>query len=181
MNKKKMLGTIIGVVAFIALVAGATYAWLTNNLGITNGIYNSKTMNFLVNYTNGTDIDDVPILETGTASTAKPLTVTASLAANSAPGKITIYLNTASVDSDLLNGSIKYSYCIDSCGPADFDNNTQILTTSSSQVPIISDYKLTNTPINFTVYFWLDGSKIGSDQVGKTYSGFISAVATQTE
>ena len=29
MNKKKLIGTIIGVVAFAALIAGATYAWLT--------------------------------------------------------------------------------------------------------------------------------------------------------
>ena len=53
MNKKKMLGAIIGIIAFIALVAGATYAWITNGLGVSNGIYNVATKNFVINFTKG--------------------------------------------------------------------------------------------------------------------------------
>ena len=61
MDKKKLIGTIIGVVAFGALIAGATYAWLTYNATITNGNYLLSSMNFSVVYTKGTAVSAVPI------------------------------------------------------------------------------------------------------------------------
>ena len=55
MDKKKLIGTIIGVTMFAALIAGATFAWLTFNATITEGTYNAASMNFLVDYTVETD------------------------------------------------------------------------------------------------------------------------------
>ena len=76
MNKQKLIGTIIGVIFFVALIAGATFAWLTFNATVTNGAYNGTTQNFVINYTKGKDIDSVPPkLSSGTASTAKSLVV----------------------------------------------------------------------------------------------------------
>lgn len=43
MDKKKLIGTIIGVTMFAALIAGATFAWLTFSATITNGSYNTGT------------------------------------------------------------------------------------------------------------------------------------------
>lgn len=50
MDNKKIIGAILGVVAFIALVAGATFAWLTTTVNVTNGTYNGKTKNFVIAY-----------------------------------------------------------------------------------------------------------------------------------
>ena len=183
MDKKKMIGTIIGVVAFAALIAGATYAWLSNSLGVTNGVYNLKTMNFVINYTNGTAINNtVPILSSATTGTASKLTVKAGLKTGSTPGKITIYLN-STVDSQLLDGPIKYSYCVDTCDGTEFTTNTKTLATADTpKVAIVSNEVLDSTTQKvFDIYFWLDGAKIGDSQLGKTFTGYISAEAQQTE
>ena len=185
MDKKKLIGTIVGVIAFAALIAGATYAWLSNNLTVTNGVYNLKASNFVINYTNGTAITNVPILATGSASDAASLTVKAGLATGSTPGTLTIYLNTvtASTASELLGGPIKYSWCKGTCSGTAFADHTKTLASADTpQVAVITNEALTTTTQNtYNIYFWLDGAAVGDSQLGKTYTGYISASATQTE
>ena len=62
MDKKKFIGTIVGVIFFVALIAGATFAWLTFNASVTNGNYAGSTLNFTYNYTTGTDVTKINIL-----------------------------------------------------------------------------------------------------------------------
>lgn len=185
MDKKKLIGTIVGVVAFAALIAGATYAWLSNNLTVTNGVYNLKASNFVINYTNGTAITNVPILATATASTAKVVTVKAGLATGSTPGTLTIYLNTdtANTATELLGGPIKYSWCKGTCSGTAFADHTKTLaSTDTPQVAVITNEALTTTTQNtYNIYFWLDGAEVGDSQLGKKYTGYISASAEQTE
>lgn len=51
MDTKKLIGTIIGVVAFAALIAGATYAWLSVNATVNNTVFNNATSkNFTFTY-----------------------------------------------------------------------------------------------------------------------------------
>lgn len=56
MDKKKLMGLIIGIILFAALIVGATFAWLTYAINVTNGNYNVETSCFDVNYENGADI-----------------------------------------------------------------------------------------------------------------------------
>lgn len=56
MDKKKLIGLIIGIILFAALIVGATFAWLTYAINVTNGNYNVETSCFDVNYENGADI-----------------------------------------------------------------------------------------------------------------------------
>ena len=56
MDKKKLIGLIIGIILFAALIVGATFAWLTYSINVTNGNYNVETSCFDVNYENGADI-----------------------------------------------------------------------------------------------------------------------------
>lgn len=184
MNKRKLIGTIIGVVAFAALIAGATYAWLTNNLGVNNGVYNVASKNFIINFTKGNNIaNGVPILASATPSTAKNLNVKAGLATGSTSGTLTIYLNISSIDTNLKNNSIKYSYCIGTCQNTDFADHTQSIGSSTgNKIAIISNQPVTSTTqTTYNIYFWLDGDLIGDNQLGKSFSGFISAEAIQTE
>ena len=67
MDKKKLIGTIVGVIMFALLIAGATYAWLTLNVTVTNGTYNTKTKNFVINYVGGQSIKN-------TVQTSNPTT-----------------------------------------------------------------------------------------------------------
>lgn len=49
-NTKKIIGLIIGLIMFAALIAGATYAVLTTAVNTTNQTYNTTSLCFLVDY-----------------------------------------------------------------------------------------------------------------------------------
>ena len=54
--KKKLIGSIIAVIAFVILIAGATYAYLVSNVDVTNGNYVTDTHCFQIDYNiNNTD------------------------------------------------------------------------------------------------------------------------------
>ena len=185
MNKKKLIGTIIGVTFFALLIAGATYAWLTYSIQATNNIYNLGSMNFNVNYVNGTTVESVPILSTATTTTAAHLSISANKITGSAPGNLTIYLNTESTtSSDILTSrALHYAVCVTSCtNTSDLSQETNSdVVTATGKLPILSNTPLTSSPTTYIVYFWLDSSAVDENVVGKSYSGYISAEAVQTD
>lgn len=185
MDKKKLFGTIIGVVLFIVLIAGATFAWLTFQATVTNGNYNTGTGNFLINYTKGESVTDIPIISIDSASNivtseAKSVTVKAGKSsANNPNGNLTIKLKTVteSTDLDLTSGVLKYAISIGDAAPTSIQS-----VSSTADLTLVSNYLLTSvTQVDFTVYFWLDAAIIDSDDMGKTYSGYIDAEAIQVE
>ena len=187
MNKKKVIGMIIGVIAFAILVAGATYAWLVSQASVTNGTYNLGTMNFTINYTKGTDVGSVPILSSPTTNGDNPaasLAVVASRTNLSAPGNITIYLNTDSSTGGLLaSGALNYAICAGACSSTDLTAvpaaNSGTITATGKKALMTAP--LTTTPTTYNVYFWLDSAIVDSEVIGSTYSGYISAEAVQTD
>ena len=177
MDKKKLIGTIIGVVAFAALIAGATYAWLTQNATIINGTYNVGTMNFSVTYVKGTDVTNVPAQSAPTTSNTRSLNVKANKVSGSAPGNLTIYLNTSS--TTLAAGALNYAVCVGTCSSTDLTTAANKGTVSGTgKLAILSNTPLTASATTYNVYLWLDPSKVSG---GETYSGFISAEAKQTD
>ena len=186
MEKKKLIGAIIGVIAFAALIAGATYAWLTFTLAVNNGTYNLGTMNFNVDFQNGTAITSIPTLTTGDPSTAGSLTVRAKKATNSAPGDLTIYLNTENTTSAALlsSGAINYAVCVGTCASFDSITTKGVINSSTpAKFAILSGTPLTTSYTDYYVYFWLDGALVTNELVNAnaSYSGFISAEAVQVD
>lgn len=180
MDKKKLIGTIIGVAMFAALIAGATFAWLTFNVSVTNGTITPSSMNFSVNFTRGTDISDMPILSEGTVSTAKLLTVKAHKVSGSAPGNLTIYLNTSSTSNALITDeAINYAVCVGTCSSLSSAAATGTLSSTTKKALLTTP--LTASATSYNIYFWLDGNVISNDHMGLSYSGYISAEATQTD
>ena len=177
MSNKKLLGTIIGVIAFAALISGATFAWLTYAVNVTGGTYNGASTNFVVNYTKGTDISDVPILTSPTVSTARRLVVSANKTSTSVDGTLSIKLTTTSSDILTTSGAIKYKACQGEC--ADLTSNVGTVTASGT-VEIFSG-ALQSSATSYYVYFWIDAATFSNNHVGKTYSGYISAEAQQTQ
>ena len=180
MDKKKLIGTIVGVALFAALIAGATYAWLTFAIGVTNNTVSSGSMNFSVKYTRGNDVTNIPILATGTPGDITPLTVKANKVAGSAPGNLTIYLNTDSTTTSALlsSGAINYAVCVGTC--TSFNEDLTGTVTSSGKLGLLTT-PLTDSEQSYNIYFWLDGNKITNALVDSTYKGHISAEAIQTE
>ena len=177
MSNKKLIGTIIGVIAFAVLISGATFAWLTYSVNVTGGTYNGTSTNFVVNYTKGTDISDVPILTSPTVSTARSLVVSANKTSTSVDGTLSIKLTTTSSDMLTTSGAIKYKACQGEC--ADLTSNVGTVTASGT-VEIFSG-ALQSSATSYYVYFWIDAETFSNDHVGKTYSGYISAEAQQTQ
>lgn len=180
MDKKKLIGTIIGVTLFAALVAGATYAFLTFTATVTNATYNATTMNFIVDYTKGTDITNLPQLKTATAGTAEHLEVTAKKHAGSPNGDITIQLNTTTIEAPLdSTGVVNYAICKGAC-PDDFSGAKKGTISAIGTIELFKE-ALSDEYVSYYVYFWLDASKMNNNHIGKSYSGYISATAIQTE
>ena len=177
MSNKKLIGTIIGVIAFVALISGATFAWLTYAVNVTGGTYNRASTNSVVNYTKGTDISDVPILTSPTVSTARSLVVSANKTSTSVDGTLSIKLTTTSSDILTTSGAIKYKACQGEC--ADLTSNVGTVTASGT-VEIFSG-ALQSSATSYYVYFRIDAATFSNDHVGKTYSGYISAEAQQTQ
>lgn len=96
MNTKKLIGTILGVMMFAALIAGATFAWLTFGVTIGENVLAGNTVNFVLNYTAGSSVSNLPILD---SALAKPNAVGVALENNSA-APIVVIMKKPVVDSD---------------------------------------------------------------------------------
>ena len=139
MDKKKLIGTIIGVTLFAALIAGATFAFLSFTANVTNSIYGVNTMNFLVDYTQGTHINGLPqrIGSSTRSSTASSFTdigdvtpsnvsrlvVTAKKHNNSVDGHLSIKFTTTSSDILTTDGLVNWIICRDT-NVSDAKDNT---------------------------------------------------------
>ena len=187
MDKRKLIGTIIGVLMFALLIVGATFAWLTFAANVTNATANGTTLKYTVNYGKGNDISDIPILSTGTTTTASEITLTAQRPLGSIADNIKIYISTnASQSDDALSTSVAINYviCETSCDENFAGNTIETLNTEST-IEIFSGTlegtttSSTNKTHTYKIYFWLDAAKITNNLVGKKYSGYIHADSTQ--
>ncbi len=189
MDKKKLIGTIVGVAAFVALIASATYAWLTATATVENGTLNTGSRNFVINYTKGTDLSDLPIRTYTTAAAVTagdPATITVKAGkalSTTPPGNLTLTLVTSSDAAGVVSaGALKYAVKAGSgsvTAPQTVTSNSQALVLSGTST---TTYKLTSTTqVNFIVYVWLDTEKVTGSMAGKAYSGYIQATASQLE
>ena len=182
MKKAKLIGSIIGVFLFIALIAGFTYAWIawqSNNINIAD-----RSDCF--------DIDYGISQQIGSASAKASLSMTSdyteglsakvslSLKTECAniPGTATLYLNTTNVgttsgtSSGILNGALKYTVV----------SGTSVLANgvidSNNKIPLVDNIDVSSTtPTTYTVYVWLDGEVADNSYANLNYIGYISAEA----
>lgn len=181
MDKKKLIGTIIGVTMFAALIVGATYAWLSFNATITNGNVIGQTLNYWVNYAKGSDLSDIPILVTATNETAAVVTVTAQKPTGSIAEDINIYLTTTSTNDLTTSGAIKYAFCEGECS-ADFSGAKTGTVTAAGTLKLHDDsLTITSTTTTYYIYFWVDAAIITNDHLSESYTGYIHADSAQDE
>lgn len=186
MDKKKLIGTIIGVTMFAALIAGATYAFLTFTATVTNATYNGTTMKFLVDYAKGTDIKNLPQVTTGTPNNTAYLVVNAKKNEGSVDGYLTIKLTTTSTGTLTTGGIINWVLCKGACTQTDFsDKKASGTITETSTISLWTDdveiQSVEEQPngTDYYVYFWIDAEAVNNSHINQTYSGYIHASATQ--
>lgn len=124
MDKRKLIGTIIGVAMFAALIAGATFAFLSFTATVTNATYNGTSMNFLVDYTQGTTITGLPQVKVGGpgAGTSSSLVVVLKKHNNSVDGHGRILFTTTSTGTLTTGGLVNWVICRD----PDVEEGTQV-------------------------------------------------------
>ena len=207
MDKKKFIGTIVGVIFFVALIAGATFAWLTFNASVTNGNYAGSTLNFTYNYTTGTDVTKINILTATPARNAITagtgyVALTASKPAGSAKAsKFDLILKKTTNEIGVSN-VVKYAVC-KSATATDCNNSASTaipsatnttwvalgtISTGTTDQTLYSDTSSFAAEgaatANYYVYFWINGDAITTanqnNVVGKSFAGYIYAKSEQT-
>ncbi len=179
MNNKKVWGTILGVTAFIALVAGVTYAWFTWTS--SNTVIGGTTGCFNIKYDKGADISGQELRPTssytGGASTIVKINIDSSC---NITGTATLYLNTLSTTTVPLSASGALKYAVVHGGTKVADGTIS----AKSDLPILENIALTKAATAtdaYTVYVWIDGTIADNTYAGKVYNGYIHAKANQTE
>lgn len=89
MDNKKLIGTVLGVIAFVALIAGATFAWLTATVTVTNGAYGGKTKNFVIEYAGSPKVTSPVMLSLANAVKANMTSQSQASAENDAWAAVT--------------------------------------------------------------------------------------------
>ena len=208
MDKKKIIGTIVGVIFFVALIAGATFAWLTFNASVTNGNYAGSTLNFTYNYTTGTDVTKINILTATPARNAITagtgyVALTASKPAGSAKAsKFDLILKKTTNEIGVSN-VVKYAVC-KSATATDCNNSASTaipsatnttwvalgtISTGTTDQTLYSDTSSFAAEgaatANYYVYFWVNSDAIitgnQNQVVGKSFAGYIYATSQQTD
>lgn len=208
MNTKKLIGMVIGIILFAALIAGATFAWLTFTANITNANLTGSSRNFTFTYAQGTAITELlPLTQTPArnAITASKgyITVNASKAANTPrASSFKLVLNITETQV-AVPGLIRYAVCRNATA-ANCNNSVSTAIPSSASgnfVAVGTVNNSTGTQIlytdtatfssagaatgNYYIYFWIDASVINTTNLasaeGKRFAGHIYAEATQGE
>lgn len=210
MDKRKLIGTIIGVIMFAALIAGATFAWFTIAATTTNGNYTASTKNFIINYTGGTSISKVIVTDNATIANITQetdvaetddgwLAVSASKTANSA--KASSFVVKMHVTSNALTTkAVTWAICKGACPTnvklATVSNGTATCGTgvtncgtiaagaTNTDITLFNDTSTFNTDsavsaTTYNVYVWVDAATTVNADLGKAFSGYIHASATQ--
>ena len=211
MDKKKLIGMIVGVLMFAALIAGATFAWLTFTATFTNNVVTGTSRDFTFTYTQGTAVSDMVWT---TASPARNIitsgkgyiTVTATKAAKTPEASnFKIILQKDTMDIKVAN-LIKYAVCR-STTAADCNNSaTDAIPTSASgnwvavgsvststgpqtlydDTATFNVYSETASVTgDYYIYLWLDSSALTNSNMAnaqdKQIAGYIYAEAVQGE
>ena len=177
MEKKKIVGLVIGVLLFVLVVAGITYAifvWTSDKIKLN---VDSKCFN--VYYEKGNDITGVmmPSLDyTGGLYTTVKMDVDSSCDIN-ANGKL--YINTLNNTSSNLyrEGLLNYKVLK---GNEEIINGSGSITGSGAvevDLGVLSKNESANT--TYMVYVWVDNELVQNSDIDSVYYGNISVEAIQ--
>ena len=190
-NNKNVVRMIVGILVFIAVVAGTTYAWFAWKSSETNISGTSGCFDIL--YDKGQDI--------GSADSAYPLRTACSYVdgANasvtisvdpgcSSTGTASINLNTNSfmlydgVTNAFDRGQNMLAYQVvgvttegETTTETSIDGCSGYI--NSSSTVSLCEVNLSHTPTTYKVYLYLDCNTTTTTLIGSTYSGYIQSVA----
>ena len=205
-KKAKLFGTIIGVILFIILAAGLTYAWFTWRSD--NIIISGNTSCFTINYEKGQNIvgtnlklfDEADIiasnsmtLKSGMALTSVRVGIDSSCTAT---GYININLNVDTLDSSYMTdgdstGALKYAileYSSSTYPTVDIESLAEqsfniVKKESITTIGEINAYSVQlpnyGTKKEYLIVFYIDGDLALNNSQGASFTGSINAIVNQ--
>ena len=182
MEKRKVLGTIIGVLAFIALIAGISFAWFSWQSS-NNTLVSFTVGGVDITFDAGADITSSKLrpVSTKEVGVSKGYAVKKTITASS---PLTAYLNLYLTLETLPDG-LKHESFIwelykgsDLVGKGNFKNNNQ-----GDKITIASSQKITNTTSTYDLYIWIDGNNYANPETmqNQTFKFVLSADGTDEE
>ena len=193
MDTKKTIGAVVGVIAFIALIAGATFAWFTVSAAVTNATYNGTVCSYSLTVTGGNINTSLP-LASSTASSAYHYSKThATIGAQGVMSTVTAKLASACSASSAGVAEIRatisagastncpLSYAVFSGATTDFSGAplAKGTITSASAKTLTTTSTLTTTDQTYKIWLYLDGDVItNSACMNLAYEGNITVVST---
>lgn len=201
-KKVKLIGMIIGVVSFIALIIGVTYAWfIVKSSDINIG---AKTGKFEILYNNDTGAGALingTLYPSSMKENGLKTWVNISKTNESLSGNATLTLNITSLTTTTDASKLHYAvYTSGTCSnhlyttPSTCESANQVWiptvlvgspgtlqgVTNGSTITLASNLALTNTSTIYYIYIWLDETA-GSEYTGTSLSGYVSASAIQSD
>lgn len=193
MDTKKTIGAVVGVIAFIALIAGATFAWFTASAAVTNATYNGTVCSYSLTVTGGNINTSLP-LASSTASSAYHYSKThATIGAQGVMSTVTAKLASACSASSAGVAEIRatisagastncpLSYAVFSGATTDFSGAplAKGTITSASAKTLTTTSTLKTTDQTYKIWLYLDGDVItNSACMNLAYKGNITVVST---
>lgn len=182
MEKRKVLGTIIGVLAFIALVAGISFAWFSWQSS-NNTLVSFTVGGVDITFNAGADITSSKLrpVSTKEVGVSKGYAVKKTITASS---PLTAYLNLYLTLETLPDG-LKHESFIwelykgsELVGKGNFKDANQ-----GDKITIASNQKITNTTSTYDLYIWIDGNNYANPETmqNQTFKFVLSADATDEE
>lgn len=192
-DKRKILGTLIGILGFVAVIAGLTYAMYTYSAKNTNTITGGHNC-VTINYTKGNDVsaNELNFVDNYNESPVyTTVTFSQDSSCGNSTGTIYVYTNETTNVSKLMtglgttgseHGVLKYTI-VKKVGSNSEEKWREgyITTVGDTAIDIGS---LENSSTTYTVYLWLEKDATGvvdNSTISEIkYSGYIHAYARQT-
>ena len=179
MEKHKIIGTIVGVLAFIALIAGLTYAWYTwQSPDRTNVTFTVGGVD--VTFDAGSDITSSKLrpVSTKEVGVEKGYAIEKTITASS---PTTAYLNLYLTLETLPNGLKEESFIweiykgTELVSKGNFKNNNQ-----GDKITIASNQKIESVTSTYKLYIWIDGENYGNPETmqNQTFKFVLNADAS---
>jgi len=202
-RKIKIIGSLVGIILFICLIAGISYAWITwrsSNIGISG-----SSECFTINYTKGQTITDqsVILFDESTIINNNKVTIKNGMAITDVaayidsscniPANLEILLNVTELNPAYITGNSvgAFKYVIASYDPSIYSDITTTVLNGQSfniikndsvmntgEISLITE-ELSNTEKGYLLIFYVDGDLAMNDAQNTTFTATITGVATQ--
>ncbi len=193
MDTKKTIGAVVGVIAFIALIAGATFAWFTASAAVTNATYNGTVCSYSLTVTGGSINTSLPLASSTATSDYFYAKTHATIGAQGVMSTVTAKLASACSASSAGTATIRatisagastncpLSYAVFSGSTTDYTGTplAKGTITSASAKTLTTTSTLTTTDQTYKIWLYLDGDVItNSACMNLAYKGNITVVST---